>query len=1019
MLWSQALGAEAPPGYQLLGEVGRGGMGVVWRAHDVRLDREVAIKFLRPELADEAAATERFLTEARITGRLQHPGIPAVHELGTLPDGRPFLAMKLVRGRTLQELLKTRHLSQHPGDVSSRDRQAAAQAADRGRFLAVFEQICHAVGYAHAHKVIHRDLKPSNVMVGEFGEVQVMDWGLAKVLTPNRASQEAADEPPIRDCVGEAESLDLASYGTDIQPTATDKVSSDTDATVPFVPAQKASGSADSVTRTGSILGTPAYMPPEQARGDIRQLDARSDVFGLGAILCQILTGRPPYQGRNPEAVRLQAMRGELDEAFAALDACGAEPELVALCRWCLAFRQEDRPADGRVVAAEVARIRQAAEERARQAELEHQRLLVREAEGRKRRRLALLAASSIVLVLLVGLAVSLSLMARAIRAEATARENEQRAELRRIEAETERQRAEKAAAAEKAARLDEERERRFAQAIADFVKEDFLALTSVEGQERFGGKGLDRNTTLLDLLNRAANKLQHRKDLDPRIEAELCWIVGINYRGLGEAAKALPFLERAWELRKQVLGVDHHDTLSAQNSLAVAYQAAGRIDLMVPLLEAALESSKTQLGPHHLLTLTNMTNLAGAYYVLGQLDKALPLFEEALSLQKTHLGLGHMLTLATMNSLALAYQTAGLYDQALLLHEETLKLRKMNLGADHPATITSMNNLAAAYQEAGRWDKALPLFEDALALRQTKLGHDHPETLAIMHNLACAYQSASRLEKALPLYEETLQRKRAKLGAKHPAVLPTLIGLGLAYKARGEFERALPLLREAVQSSQALLGAEHPETLTAVYHLASAYHAAGRLGEALPLYEQAAVGVEKRQFQHELAQRIMVSAVESYEEARQFAQAEAWRWKWLAHVREKAGAESARYADELAGLGRNLLHQSKYGDAEAVLRDCLAIREKRQPESWTTFHTMSLLGGALLGQRKYAEAEGFLVNGYEGMKGCAETIPEEVRAKLLAEALDRLIELSTALDRPDDVQKWLAEKANLPRRAD
>src|SRR5262245_58433001 len=156
--------AVAPPGYELLEEVGSGGMGVVYRAREVALDRDVAVKILQDRFPVHSPSARRFLDEARITGQLQHPAIPPVHHIGTLPDGRPFLAMKLIKGNTLSDLLAKEH-------------------ADCGQFVAVFAQVCQAVAYAHSRKVIHRDLKPANVMVGAFGEVQVMDWGLAKVLT--------------------------------------------------------------------------------------------------------------------------------------------------------------------------------------------------------------------------------------------------------------------------------------------------------------------------------------------------------------------------------------------------------------------------------------------------------------------------------------------------------------------------------------------------------------------------------------------------------------------------------------------------------------------------------------------------------------------------------------------------------------------------------------------------------------------------------------------------------------------
>src|SRR5262249_39577050 len=150
----------------------------VYRATDSGLNREVAVKLIRTAFRESAAAVRRFNDEAAITGQLQHPGIPPVHEVGTLPDGSPFLAMKLIKGRTLDELL-----SERPDP-----------AADRGRFVAVFELVSQAVGYAHSHRVIHRDLKPANVMVGAFGEVQVMDWGLAKVLSgPTRGGTDDPD----------------------------------------------------------------------------------------------------------------------------------------------------------------------------------------------------------------------------------------------------------------------------------------------------------------------------------------------------------------------------------------------------------------------------------------------------------------------------------------------------------------------------------------------------------------------------------------------------------------------------------------------------------------------------------------------------------------------------------------------------------------------------------------------------------------------------------------------------------
>src|SRR5439155_154859 len=245
--------------------------------------------------------------EAQIGGQLQHPGVVPVYDVGRF-GGRPFFTMKLVKGQTLAALLGERG---QPAD-------------DRPRLLGIALQVCQALAYAHAKGVIHRDLKPANVMVGAFGEVQVMDWGLAKVL----AEGGVADE--------ERASRQHQDEGTQIRTARS----------------AGTAGSPGTDTEAGSLLGTPAYMPPEQANGDVAHLDRRADVFGLGALLCEILTGKPPYVGRSSEEVRRKASNGALADATARLDGCGADPELIALTKACLAAEALDRPKDAQEVAA-------------------------------------------------------------------------------------------------------------------------------------------------------------------------------------------------------------------------------------------------------------------------------------------------------------------------------------------------------------------------------------------------------------------------------------------------------------------------------------------------------------------------------------------------------------------------------------------------------------------------------------------------------------------------------------------
>jgi serine/threonine-protein kinase len=347
---------------QLLGEIAHGGMGVVLKGRDVDIGRDLAVKVLLDDHRDNSDLVRRFIEEAQIAGQLQHPGVVPVYELGTFADRRPYFVMKLVKGRTLATLLDARN----------------DPAEDLPRFLSIFESVCQTVAYAHARGVIHRDLKPSNVMVGSFGEVQVMDWGLAKVLSQGGVADE---QTPVAEA----------------------------DASV----IQTARADSDA-SRAGSVLGTPAYMSPEQARGDINHVDRRSDVFGLGSILCEILTGEPAFTSRDTGAILRKAARAELTGAFARLQSCGVDPELVALARDSLAAGRDDRPRDAAVVAerltsyltgmqerlraAQIARAeeRARAEEARRTAEAAEARA---RAERRARRLTAALAASVVALI--------------------------------------------------------------------------------------------------------------------------------------------------------------------------------------------------------------------------------------------------------------------------------------------------------------------------------------------------------------------------------------------------------------------------------------------------------------------------------------------------------------------------------------------------------------------------------------------------------------------------------------------
>jgi tetratricopeptide (TPR) repeat protein/tRNA A-37 threonylcarbamoyl transferase component Bud32 len=343
--------------YQLSGEIARGGMGAVLRGRDVDIGRDLAVKVLLEKHAKRPEIARRFIEEAQIGGQLQHPGVVPVYDIGRFGE-RPFFTMKPVKGQTLAHLLAER----------------ADYTHDRPRFLAIALQVAQTLAYAHAKGVIHRDLKPANIMVGAFGEVQVMDWGLAKVLAEGGIADEERqrrerEQPEDVTAIRTARSTgSTGSFGTD--------------------------------TEAGSLLGTPAYMPPEQANGDVALVDRRADVFGLGAILCEILTGKPPFVGRSAEEVRRKACNGDLADALARLGACGADADLVVLTKTCLSPEAVDRPKDALTVAQALAKYLDGVQERLRQAELAEAEAKAKAVEEAKRRRLTLALAATILLAL-------------------------------------------------------------------------------------------------------------------------------------------------------------------------------------------------------------------------------------------------------------------------------------------------------------------------------------------------------------------------------------------------------------------------------------------------------------------------------------------------------------------------------------------------------------------------------------------------------------------------------------------
>jgi serine/threonine-protein kinase len=341
--------------YHILRPHAKGGLGEVYVARDEELNREVALKEIQPQFASRTEHWPRFVLEAEITGSLEHPGIVPVYGLGSYADGRPYYAMRFIKGDSLQEAIRRFH--EQDGPKRSRQERSLALRELLGRFV----DVCQAIAYAHSRGVLHRDLKPGNVMLGNYGETLVVDWGLAKTLTTPAA--ETSHE------TGPAPATAMAAFEAAEAPTLVPQVQAqalaprpDTDSSADLLPSgngerpitPRAAASGQMATQMGQAIGTPAYMSPEQAAGQIDQLGPGSDVYSLGATLYHLLTGRPPFEERDLTLLLTHVQLGEFPRPRSIKSSVPAA--LEAICMKAMGLLPADRYASALELAAEVER---------------------------------------------------------------------------------------------------------------------------------------------------------------------------------------------------------------------------------------------------------------------------------------------------------------------------------------------------------------------------------------------------------------------------------------------------------------------------------------------------------------------------------------------------------------------------------------------------------------------------------------------------------------------------------------
>jgi tRNA A-37 threonylcarbamoyl transferase component Bud32/tetratricopeptide (TPR) repeat protein len=698
---------------------GRGGLGEVFRATDPELNRAVAVKRLHDRHADHPEARRRFLVEAEVTARLEHPGVVPVYRLYHDEQGQPAYAMRFVEGQTLAQAVATYHAG--PADpVVFR------------RLLQAFLQVCQTVAYAHSRGVIHRDLKPANVMLGRFGEALVVDWGLAKVVGRPEAARAAGAE----------ETLQPASSDPDNGPGA---------------------------TALGSAVGTPSYMSPEQAAGRWDVVDHRSDVYGLGAVLYTVLTGRPPLEKGNWPEIQQQIQRG----AFPRPRQVKSEVPrpLEAVCLKAMALEPQDRFPSAQALAADVEHWL------ADEPVAAYPEPLGARARRWGRRHRTIVSAAAVLLVAgLVATVAGLVLLGR---------KNDEIA-AKNAEVTAERNTAQEAAAE--------------AQAINAFLTGDLLGQADPDVNDR------SKKLTVEELLHRAAQKIDgNAKFADkPEVEATLRMTIGKTYYTLDNGAEAVRQLRRAVDLRRACLPPDDPRTLAAQDALAEALlRGLENPAEAAPLARQTWEARKRVLGPAHRDTLYSLDIYASALDGLGHKDEALALMQECLAGRRSTLGPEDRHTLESMNNVAVILLHQGDWKQASELLREAVTIQEpKGMGLDHFPMAANLGHCLYFLGDLDTAEDILTRYADRAA---RQFGPDHAVSRHIRSYQARVWVENGKADRAVGSLEELIAARSKQAPEGDWRTASYLVDLGRARLAwGGPPDRAVVALEKACQMYRA-----------------------------------------------------------------------------------------------------------------------------------------------------------------------------------------------------------------------